>query len=162
MSDVPQGPGWWQASDGLWYSPDQLPGAQPTQPGFDAPQAAPTQPGWGASAPQQPMPGPGYPTMGYGQPVAMGPQNDSMAITSMVLGIVGVPLMCCYIGWAAGIAAIVVGILSRNKIKASNGALTGDGMALAGIICGGVVVSLTALWVVLVVFLGVAGSFAPA
>lgn len=27
MSDGPQGPGWWQASDGRWYEPDlsQLP-----------------------------------------------------------------------------------------------------------------------------------------
>ncbi len=29
MSDWPQGPGWWQASDGRWYSPYQLPGAPP-------------------------------------------------------------------------------------------------------------------------------------
>ncbi len=27
MSDSPQGPGWWQASDGKWYPPEQAPGA---------------------------------------------------------------------------------------------------------------------------------------
>lgn len=27
MSDSPQGPGWWQASDGKWYAPEQAPGA---------------------------------------------------------------------------------------------------------------------------------------
>ena len=32
MSDTPQGPGWWQASDGKYYPPEQAPGAQPTQP----------------------------------------------------------------------------------------------------------------------------------
>lgn len=32
MSDVSQGPGWWQASDGKWYPPEQAPGAQPTTP----------------------------------------------------------------------------------------------------------------------------------
>ena len=26
MSDVPPGPGWWKASDGNWYPPDQQPG----------------------------------------------------------------------------------------------------------------------------------------
>ena len=26
MSDSPQGPGWWQASDGKWYPPEQAPG----------------------------------------------------------------------------------------------------------------------------------------
>ena len=29
MSDTSQGPGWWQASDGKWYPPEQAPGAQP-------------------------------------------------------------------------------------------------------------------------------------
>lgn len=28
MSDTPQGPGWWQASDGKWYPPEQAPGYQ--------------------------------------------------------------------------------------------------------------------------------------
>jgi uncharacterized Tic20 family protein len=27
MSDVPEGEGWWQASDGRWYAPTQAPGA---------------------------------------------------------------------------------------------------------------------------------------
>ena len=26
MSDTSQGPGWWQASDGKWYPPEQAPG----------------------------------------------------------------------------------------------------------------------------------------
>lgn len=28
MSDMPQGEGWWQASDGKWYPPEQAPGSQ--------------------------------------------------------------------------------------------------------------------------------------
>ena len=31
MSDTQQGPGWWQASDGKWYPPDQQPGPAPGQ-----------------------------------------------------------------------------------------------------------------------------------
>ena len=55
MSDVSQGPGWWQASDGKWYPPDQHPNYQsPPQspPSFGAPPAspyppqAPMAPGW--------------------------------------------------------------------------------------------------------------------
>ncbi len=30
MSDLPQGEGWWQASDGLWYSPEQHPDHRPS------------------------------------------------------------------------------------------------------------------------------------
>ncbi len=29
MSDAPSGPGWWQASDGKWYPPEQASGGQP-------------------------------------------------------------------------------------------------------------------------------------
>ncbi len=37
MSDIPQGPGWWQASDGLWYAPSlhpeaNVPGEAPLAP----------------------------------------------------------------------------------------------------------------------------------
>lgn len=39
MSDTSQGSGWWVASDGKWYPPEQAPGAQP------APQPPPPQPG---------------------------------------------------------------------------------------------------------------------
>ena len=30
MSDMSQGPGWWQASDGKWYPPEQAPGGAPS------------------------------------------------------------------------------------------------------------------------------------
>ena len=32
MSDTSQGPGWWQASDGKWYPPEQAPGYTPPAP----------------------------------------------------------------------------------------------------------------------------------
>lgn len=46
MSDVSQGPGWWQASDGKWYPPEQAPGAQPGAP--TGPPAYGAAPAYGA------------------------------------------------------------------------------------------------------------------
>jgi hypothetical protein len=45
MSDVAQGQGWWQASDGKWYPPEQHPNYQPPVPATTMPVAypAPTQ-----------------------------------------------------------------------------------------------------------------------
>jgi len=40
-ADSSQGPGWWQASDGKWYPPEQTPAAAPPVP---APPTAPTAP----------------------------------------------------------------------------------------------------------------------
>ena len=42
MSDVSRGPGWWQASDDLWYPPEQHPDSRPPPP--PGPPGAPTQP----------------------------------------------------------------------------------------------------------------------
>ncbi len=49
MSDVSRGPGWWVASDGLWYPPEQhpsrqVPAAAPPAPAFVDPMALPRQP----------------------------------------------------------------------------------------------------------------------
>lgn len=59
-SSGPPGPGWWQASDGNWYPPQQQSGA-PQQPGFGQP--------------------------AYGYPVAASQKTNGLAIASMVLGI---------------------------------------------------------------------------
>lgn len=59
MSDFSQGPGWWQASDGLWYPPHLMP------------QMAP------GGQPMYPSP------YGYAQP---SPTNG-LAIASLILGI---------------------------------------------------------------------------
>lgn len=58
MSDFSQGPGWWQASDGKWYPPEQAPGAAPggmppmpqAQPAYGAPAAGGELASWGDRA----------------------------------------------------------------------------------------------------------------
>lgn len=81
MSDVSQGPGWWLASDGRWYPPEQVPGYAsspgtdevPTFGGTDAAPGVPVHPsGDGASGSLPPVdPGFGLPPgpSGYGSPV---------------------------------------------------------------------------------------------
>lgn len=69
MSDTSGGPGWWQASDGKWYPPEQQPGYTQDNP---PPTPAP-QPGPGAGPP--PAAGLGPPP-GFGQaPTGQGPQG---------------------------------------------------------------------------------------
>ena len=75
------------------------------------------------------------------------PQNSSKATTSLVLGIVGV--VAC--GFIAGIPAIIVGRQAQREIDASNGWLTGRGMATAGIVLGWIEVGLAILATVVVV-----------
>jgi hypothetical protein len=93
---------------------------------------------WGPQAWPQQGPFAASPPGAYG-PIAYGygygyapPQHDKGATTSLVLGIVS--LLCC--GLIFGAFALNEGRKARARIAASNGALTGDGMALAGMILG--------------------------
>lgn len=78
---------------------------------------------------QGPMSGQYYPS---NSPYPMAPPNESKAVVALVLGILG--LTTC-----AGLTspfAWVMGANSRKRIKESGGQLGGDGLALAGMICG--------------------------
>ncbi len=50
-----------------------------------------------------------------------------LAILTFLCGLLAIPL---------GIAAVVLGIIAMNKVKAGTGG--GRGLALAGVICGGI------------------------
>ena len=61
-------------------------------------------------------------------------QSCGLATASLILGICG--LVLCVLGPAFGIPAVICGHMARSRINASGGALSGGGMALAGIITG--------------------------
>jgi hypothetical protein len=133
VSDAPQGPGWWQASDGRWYPPESAP--PPTQP---APPAG------------QP-PGP-YTPYGYPAPAP----TSSRATTALVLGLVSV-FMC---GFLTGIPAMVVGSRARKEITASQGRESGEGLATAGVVLGAIGTAISAIGTLAVAALIVAGALA--
>ena len=117
------------------------PGYGPPPPGYGAP-----PPGYGAPPPP---PGYGAPPPGYGgqpqygyQPGGPKPGTNGLAIASLVTGILG----CC---GPLAIAAIVLGIVARGQIKQSG--QQGEGLAIAGIICG-------ALWLVVSILLVATGN----
>ncbi|MCU0491442.1 MAG: DUF4190 domain-containing protein [Chloroflexaceae bacterium] len=107
----------------------------------------------------QPFPPAPQPMQPYGY-APMLPQNSSMAITSMVLGIVGwvFPVLVLSIG------AVVTGHMARAEIRRSGGQLGGDGMAIAGLVLGYLQIGLYAVGLCLavgffaLVFLGLAAA----
>ena len=114
MSDASQGPGWWQASDGKWYPPEQQPGIAP-----------PPQPG-----------APGAPGM------VVPTKTHPLAIWSLVLGIISIVGIClCFpIAVISGIIAVVLGYRARKQMLDPLGPVPygGAGLALAGIITGSI------------------------
>ncbi|MGO8871061.1 MAG: DUF4190 domain-containing protein [Acidimicrobiales bacterium] len=163
MSDVSQGPGWWLASDGKWYSPEQAPGYASPPP---MPNGTVAPPGAAAPGPGVP-PYPGAPTAGsYGPPpvaagygvpaggTGYGPPPDpgygygygyggggpyGYVPARRTNGLAIASLVCSFFFWLYGVGAvlaIVFGFIARSQIKRSGDTQQGNGLALAGIIIG--------------------------
>jgi hypothetical protein len=93
-----------------------------------------------------------------GAPLQQTGATNGLAIASLILGIISIPTLFCYGGGVLfGIAALITGFMARQKIKASGGAQTGDGLALAGIIMGGIVGVLIGSAVCVIVILALLG-----
>jgi hypothetical protein len=105
----------------------------------------PPQGGWGP--PQGPY-GYGYPAYGYPQQTT----TEKGATRSLVLGIIS--LIIC--GVILGPAAIYEGVAARKRIRESGGALTGDGLAIAGIVLG--TIGVVAAVLILIVTFSSSGS----
>jgi hypothetical protein len=104
------------------------------------------QPGYGQPAYGYAAPGyaaPGYGAPGYGPPPGYAPQwprpTNTMAILALVMAFVFAP------------AGFILGIVARRQIRQTGE--QGEGLALAGIIIGGI---FTALFVLMILFMVVA------
>jgi len=125
-----------------------------TPPPYGAPQQGYQQP-----YPQQGYGQQGYGQQGYGQPpyYAARPPTDGLALGSMITGIAAILLSCAYgFGLLASPVALVLGKVSLNRIKRSQGQLGGHGFALTGFILGIIgtvllVLAIIALVIVIVV-----------
>lgn len=114
--------------------------------------------------PEQPPPSSGWspgPPSPYGAPYGGPPagvpgygKNDGMAVAALVCGILS---FVCF-GPLTGIAAIILGVLSRNRIDQSGGSLTGRGMATAGLVLGSIAVVLTVVVLLLLVLAAASGE----
>lgn len=109
--------------------------AQPAQP--PVPPAPPAGQPAAPAAPQAPAPGQ---PAGYGVPA---PQPKGLAITALILGIVGlifswVPVL----GLVLGIVAVILGIMALKKMQPK-------GLGLTGLITGGIAVILGAIWTIM-------------
>ena len=76
-------------------------------------------------------------------PVDVGnPKTSRLAVTSLVLGILGLLLLLGCVGVLFAIPAVICGHIAHSRIKRSGGALAGGGMALAGLITGYISIAL--------------------
>jgi len=78
-------------------------------------------------------------------PQATSQKTSSLAIWSLVLGCLGLVLMFICIGPLFAVPAVICGHLAGKRIKSSRGLISGQGLALAGLITGYVSIGLSLL-----------------
>ncbi|MGN0484727.1 MAG: hypothetical protein ACI4HI_14355 [Lachnospiraceae bacterium] len=71
-------------------------------------------------------------------------QGSGLAVASLILGIISIPLFCCCINVITAVISIVLGIVHLSTRKQDKG------VAIAGIACSAVSILLTIVYVVLV------------
>lgn len=85
-------------------------------------------------------------------PAPMLKKDSTLAIISLVSGLLGWTVLPV----VGAIAAIVTGHLAKKEIRESNNALSGDGMALAGLILGYVQIGILVLGILCLLVFGAA------
>ncbi len=90
-------------------------------------------------------------------PPAGGAINQTLPIVSLILGIVS---LCCYIAPLTGIAALVTGYLGLKNIKKDPANYGGRGLALGGMIAGGILAAVTIVYyvVIILIYAGLIGA----
>jgi hypothetical protein len=119
-------------------------------------------PGFYPPSPYGAPPPYGGPPMMMMQPPVPSPRTSPLALASLITGICALVCgigswLCCFLvflaaplSFALSAVAIPTGAVGMAQIKKSGGALGGNGMAIAGLICGIVALVPTLLWVFLV------------
>ena len=83
-------------------------------------------------------------------------QTSSTAIVSLIFGILGWTLL----PWIGSIVAIITGHLARAEIRRDPQRLDGDGMAVAGLLLGWIMIVLSIIaFLAIIVFLGGLAAF---
>lgn len=113
------------------------------RPGFSS--ADSSSPSQGVPAAWQPPP----------PPAMMAGPSQSLAVSSMVLGLVSITLgWCCSFGLLTAPVAIVLGVVALSQIKSQPNRYTGRPLAITGIVSGGLYFVLLAV-IVLIYGLGI-------
>jgi hypothetical protein len=173
VSDFSQGPGWWLASDGKWYSPEQTPGydfgpsaPEPGAPLVDRPPTVVPQQAPDYGAPPLPThfaappsyqaygpppgpagfpPGPGYPPgSGYGYSYPpAGGQPYGYLPARRTNGLAIASLVCSFFFWLYGLGAILAIIF--GFIARSQIKKSGDAQQGRGMALAGIIIGFAGL-----------------
>jgi hypothetical protein len=130
-----------------------LPREPPMAPAWVAPdERPPMTPPWGT--PERPPLAPWRPPPPPPRPAG---QNQTLAIASMITGLLGLMLGC--LGPIPGVVAVVLGLMSLQQIKKSPETTGGKPMAIIGVVTGSLAIVFYGLLLLWFILAGALGSF---
>jgi hypothetical protein len=137
---------WFEGAPG-WIPLREVPGLQ--------------QPAAAAAPPAVPSPPPPVPQPAFGAPRPIPAQQpqETLAIVSLVLGILGLVAL----PFITSVPGVICGHMALGKIKRAAGTLGGRGLAIGGIVTGylGIAIALVVAAVIAIVFTAVIKSAGP-
>lgn len=83
----------------------------------------------------------------FAAPSVFQKQDQTLPVISLILGIFGLVLICCYAGFPLGAAAIVTGYLGMSNANKDPMQYGGKGMAIAGMVLGAAGILVTLVWI---------------
>lgn len=82
-------------------------------------------------------------------------KDKTMPMLSLGLGIAGVCLFCCYLGFPLGIASMIIGFIGMKRVDTDPQNYDGKNLAIAGMALGGLAFFINFVFVILAII----GSF---
>lgn len=86
----------------------------------------------------------------FSAPAVYQKQDQTLPVISLILGVFGLVLLCCYGGLPLGLAAVVTGYLGMNNANKNPMGYGGRGLAIGGIVLGAVGILATLIWIIII------------
>ena len=86
-----------------------------------------------------------------GLPALVQSRDQTLPTISLILGVLGVLVVCCQGGIPLGAGAIITGIMALNNEKSDPVKYGGRGLAMGGIIAGALALSVGIIWLLLMI-----------
>ena len=88
---------------------------------------------------------------GNRHPLRIASRDQTLPTISLILGILGILVVCCHGGIPLGAGAVAAGLVALNHEKSDPVKYGGRGLAMAGIVSGALAVTFGIVWLILMI-----------
>lgn len=87
----------------------------------------------------------------FATPAVFRKPDQTLPIISLILGVFGLVLICCYAGFPLGAAALITGYLGMKNANNDPMQYGGRGLAVAGMVLGAIGLLISLGWIIIII-----------